>query len=298
MIEELKSAAALSRSATAGELKTAAAISRSATPGALEFARKRHSANSRAASEAQASNASQPGVTRATSDATTPKGVSPNGASERKYAHKSVDHLLEKACVGPEASEVGHEASEAACSDTEEPSTCPGMQRFSTPGDIVTDSDTQARLIKEDHSDAPDSLVQRIGCGGGNNVNGLCFEFADGSRRGVVLGDVLADGGRATVNLADDRALMRVGVEWQSLEQGEFIAKVSGHRSWRRYLAADVVLWTAKGRQITFGGRKLGGRCGAPFEFQAVPGHEITEVLFDLELSECSGIRERPILRA
>jgi len=52
----------------------------------------------------------------------------------------------------------------------------------------------------------------------------------------------------------------------------------------RCYLAAEVVLWTSTGREIIFRGCKFQQHCGAPFEFQAQPDHEIIDLL---DLGSC-----------
>eukprot|EP00967_Tisochrysis_lutea_P150938 scaffold292800_cov30-Tisochrysis_lutea.AAC.1 len=149
----------------------------------------------------------------------------------------------------------------------------PNVQLNKGGGDALNRSGDDAQSSKESVAASVPQRVTRILGAAGAVVHGICFEYDDGSREGVVL-----DHPTGIVTLFDEASLVRRGGTWHELYKDETIARVSGSASQApgiKFLAGRIVLTLTSGREISFRGNDDAMCAGESFEFscqQALDG--------------------------
>eukprot|EP00747_Dinoflagellata_sp_TGD_P024978 gnl/TRDRNA2_/TRDRNA2_130927_c0_seq1.p1 gnl/TRDRNA2_/TRDRNA2_130927_c0~~gnl/TRDRNA2_/TRDRNA2_130927_c0_seq1.p1 ORF type:complete len:854 (-),score=169.08 gnl/TRDRNA2_/TRDRNA2_130927_c0_seq1:7-2529(-) len=100
-------------------------------------------------------------------------------------------------------------------------------------------------------------------------VNGLCFELIEGTRLGNCPGGL------------DDASLKKAGVQWEALQDGEYVIEATGTAvdpcRQDSPLVEHIILSTNQGRKIELGKRASTGK---PFAFKAGAGEQIEELVF------------------
>jgi len=211
--------------------------------------------------------------------------------------NRSFRHMLVRASLGlsppPAASHGEEEASSAAAQ--------PGNRPKRAIPDISGAGRTE-RCVKrwkdvlccqrKRYGSGSSEQVRYVIGGVGSVVHGFCLEFAGGRRSGIFLND-----DQSSLDLCSDAALMERGAAWQPLSGGEFITEVSGHGSKLRFLAADVVVRTNRGREIVFRGpsRQFQWNCESPFAYKAQSGNAVVGVEFDRRHRTCTGVKETSV---
>jgi len=125
--------------------------------------------------------------------------------------------------------------------------------------------------------------VKRVAGGVGWVLHGLCFEFVDGTRKGMFLTNKTQE----SIDLSDDVALNARNAKWEDIYKHEYIIGITGFSSCFGFLAYEVILHTSEDREIIFRGQRP-CYCGKEFTFSAYRGEHIIDATF--KGGTCTGI--------